>query len=42
VITSVGQPQAAVERIHRYGGLVFHDVATMQHVSKAIEAGSTG
>ncbi len=42
VITSVGQPQAAVERIHRYGGLVFHDVATLRHASKAIEAGVDG
>jgi len=42
VITSVGQPQAAAERIHRYGGLVFHDVATMRHATKAIEAGVDG
>jgi nitronate monooxygenase len=42
VITSVGQPQAVVERIHRYGGLVFHDVATMRHAAKAIEAGVDG
>jgi nitronate monooxygenase len=42
VITSVGQPQAAVERIHHYGGLVFHDVATLRHAAKAIEAGVDG
>jgi nitronate monooxygenase len=42
VITSVGQPAAAAERIHRYGGLVFHDVATMRHAAKAIEAGVDG
>jgi nitronate monooxygenase len=42
VITSVGQPQAAVERVHRYGGLVFHDIATLRHAAKAIEAGVDG
>jgi len=42
VITSVGQPSVAAERIHRYGGLVFHDVATMRHAKKAIEAGVDG
>jgi nitronate monooxygenase len=42
VITSVGQPHAVAERIHRYGGLVFHDVATMRHAIKAIEAGVDG
>jgi nitronate monooxygenase len=42
VITSVGQPHAVVESIHRYGGLVFHDVATMRHAEKAIEAGVDG
>jgi nitronate monooxygenase len=42
VITSVGQPHAAAERVHRYAGLVFHDVATMRHAAKAIEAGVDG
>jgi len=42
VITSVGQPQMAAERIHRHGGLVFHDVATLRHAVKAIEAGVDG
>ena len=42
VITSVGPPRAAAERIHRYGGLVFHDVATPRHADKAIEAGVDG
>jgi nitronate monooxygenase len=42
VITSVGQPRAVVERIHGYGGLVFHDVATMRHAHKAMEAGVDG
>ena len=42
VLTSVGQPGAVVERVHRYGGLVFHDVATRRHAEKAIEAGVDG
>jgi len=39
VITSVGSPAAAAARIHEYGGLVFHDVTTLRHAKKAIEAG---
>lgn len=42
VITSVGNPAHAVERIHRSGGLVLHDVATVRHAHKAIEAGVDG
>lgn len=42
VITSVGHPGAVVERVHAYGGLVFHDVATMRHAEKAAEAGVDG
>lgn len=42
VITSVGKPHAVVERIHSYGGLVFHDVVSMRHAQKAIEAGVDG
>lgn len=42
IITSVGQPSAVVERIHGYGALVFHDVATLRHAQKAIEAGVDG
>lgn len=42
VITSVGQPHAIVERVHAYGGLVFHDVTTVRHAEKAAEAGVDG
>src|SRR3546814_6663871 len=42
VITSVGNPAEAVERIHTFGGLVFHDVATLRHAQKAIAAGVDG
>jgi nitronate monooxygenase len=31
-----------VPRVKAYGGLVFHDVATMRHAEKAIEAGVDG
>ena len=42
VITSVGHPGAVVERVHDYGGLVLHDVATMRHAEKAIAADVDG
>src|SRR6185369_8703190 len=42
VITSVGNPSQIVERVHRYGGLVFHDVTTPQWARKAIAAGVDG
>lgn len=42
VITSFGQPGDVAKRVHHYGGLVFHDVATMRHVEKCIEAGVDG
>jgi nitronate monooxygenase len=42
VITSVGQPGEVAERVHAYGGLVFHDVATLRHAEKATEQGVDG
>lgn len=42
VITSVGQPADVVQRVHGYGGLVFHDVATLRHATKAAEQGVDG
>lgn len=42
VITSSGQPAEAVETVHAYGGLVFHDVASLRHAEKAIEQGVDG
>lgn len=42
VITSVGSPGAVVDMVHAYGGLVFHDVATLRHARKAAEAGVDG
>ncbi|MFN4148945.1 MAG: NAD(P)H-dependent flavin oxidoreductase [Rhodocyclaceae bacterium] len=42
VITSLGKPTAIVEAVHGYGGLVFHDVTTVRHAEKALEAGVDG
>ena len=42
VITSVGQPTDVVERVHAYGGVVFHDVTNVKHAKKAAEAGVDG
>ena len=42
VITSVGHPGEIARRIHDYGGIVLHDVATLRHAEKAIEAGVDG
>lgn len=42
VITSLGAAHEVVERVHSYGGLVFHDVTTTKHALKAAEAGVDG
>jgi nitronate monooxygenase len=42
VITSLRAPTGIVEPIHRYGGLVFHDVVSVRHAAKALEAGVDG
>lgn len=42
VITSVGQPGDVAARVHDYGGLVFHDVASLRHAERAIEQGVDG
>ncbi|MEI2385301.1 nitronate monooxygenase family protein [Breoghania sp. JC706] len=42
VITSLSQPGTVVERVHGYGGLVFHDVINMRHARKAAGAGVDG
>lgn len=42
VITSVGDPSAMVRRVHGWGGKVLHDVTTVRHAAKAIEAGADG
>ncbi|WP_028108069.1 NAD(P)H-dependent flavin oxidoreductase [Ferrimonas futtsuensis] len=42
VITSLGAVPELVERVHEYGGLVFHDVTTVRHARKAASAGVDG
>lgn len=42
VITSVGRPDRVAERVHAYGGLVFHDVISVDHARKAVAAGADG
>ena len=42
VITSLRAPDEVVPAVHAYGGLVFHDVISVRHARKAIEAGVDG
>lgn len=42
VLTSLGDPSAVVERVHRWGGKVIQDVTTMRHAEKAIAVGVDG
>jgi nitronate monooxygenase len=42
VITSVGNPREIVKAVHAYGGLVFHDVTTVDWARKAVDAGVDG
>lgn len=42
VITSLRAPDAVVGKVHRYGGIVFHDVISLRHAEKALAAGVDG
>ncbi|MED5333202.1 MAG: nitronate monooxygenase, partial [Pseudomonadota bacterium] len=42
VITSQGNPKSVIDAVHQWGGIVFHDVITVAHARKAIEAGADG
>jgi nitronate monooxygenase len=42
VITSLRPPHPVVERVHAYGGIVLHDVISVRHAEKALEAGVDG
>ncbi|MAW32888.1 MAG: nitronate monooxygenase [Proteobacteria bacterium] len=42
IITSLSEPGAIVRETHSYGGLVFHDVISIKHAKKAIDAGVDG
>jgi nitronate monooxygenase len=42
IITSLRSPQALVNQVHGYGGIVLHDVTNVRHAHKALEAGVDG
>ena len=42
IITSLRAPDAVVKKVHEYGGVVFHDVISIRHAQKALEAGVDG
>ncbi|WP_322995676.1 nitronate monooxygenase family protein [Castellaniella sp.] len=42
IITSLRAPNQVVDAVHAWGGKVFHDVTTLRHAQKAIEAGVDG
>jgi len=42
IITSLAAPTKIVPWVHEYGGLVFHDVISVRHAEKALEAGVDG
>jgi len=42
IITSLRSPDDVVRQVHQYGGVVFHDVISIRHAEKALEAGVDG
>ncbi len=42
VITSVGNPREVAKIVHGYGGMIIHDVTTIDYARKAIAAGVDG
>ena len=42
IITSLSAPTMIVPHVHKWGGIVFHDVISVRHAKKAIEAGVDG
>ena len=42
ILSSIGNPAALVQRAHAWGGRVIHDVVTLRHAQKAIDAGVDG
>lgn len=42
IITSLRPPGEIVRQAHSYGGVVFHDVISVRHAEKALEAGVDG
>lgn len=42
IITSLSAPHQIVAQVHAWGGKVFHDITTVRHAEKALEAGVDG
>jgi len=42
VITALGSPKRALERVHGYGGVVFSDAVNIEQAKSAIDAGADG
>lgn len=42
ILTNIGDPREVVDTAHEWGGKVFHDVTTIRHAEKAVEAGVDG
>ena len=42
IITSLRAPNQVVDAVHGWGGKVFHDITTLRHARKAIDAGVDG
>src|SRR5690554_1302154 len=42
IITSLSAPHRVVDAVHGWGGKVFHDITTIRHAEKALEAGVDG
>ncbi len=42
IMSILGTDPRVVDAVHSYGGLVFHDVITLRHAQKAVEAGVDG
>lgn len=42
IITSLGIDQELIEKVHNYGGLVFHDVVNAKYAKKAADSGVDG
>ncbi|MFT5220580.1 MAG: nitronate monooxygenase [Gammaproteobacteria bacterium] len=41
-VTSLGKPDWVAERVHRYGGLVYHDVTEMKWAKIGLDSGADG
>jgi nitronate monooxygenase len=42
IVTALGGPKRALERVHGFGGKVFCDVTQLVHARKAVDAGADG